>query len=321
MSAHTRYHGHTMPIASSLFSRILVGVDESEPSNDAVTLAARLARDHDGRLFLCHSVFWQPLIVAIESTTFVRVDPAPVMQSLKEQGEALLAQAAVTAKRFGIEAQRCLVEGDPAESVFKCAGKADCSLIVMGTHGRRGLDRLVVGSTTEAVLRTSTIPVLTVRPGTTSAGETGPYFERIVVGIDDSQPSDAAIQAIFEFPAADRRHVLFCSVASLEIAIGGRGYYSTAMHVIRSEAQAVVEAAVVSARAKGIAAEGRVLDGDTGDALIAAARQEEADLIVVGCHGRRGLRRFFLGSVAERVVRTAPVPVLVVRAPLREFAR
>jgi nucleotide-binding universal stress UspA family protein len=301
-------------IVNNIFSRILVGVDGSEPSDDAVILAARLAREHGGRLFLCHSVNWRPLIAEIESTTFRRVEPTPLIQSLTEQGEALLDRAATTAKRFGVDAQRCPVEGDPAETVLAVAGEENCDLIVMGTHGRRGLDRLVVGSTTEAALRASTIPVLTVRAGTITADETRPCFERIVVGIDDSLASDAAVQAVLEFPVALGPRVLcFCSVAGLDMAIGGRGYYDTAMRVVRSEAEDVVEAALTAARAKGISAEGRVLEGNTHDSLLAATRQHEADLIVVGSHGRRGLRRFFLGSVAESVVRTAPVPVLVVR--------
>jgi nucleotide-binding universal stress UspA family protein len=284
--------------ASSLYSRIIVGVDDSEPSKDAVALAARLASEHGGALVLGNSVDWLPLIAELESSGAI-VDPTPVVDGLKEQGRTLLAQAAAAAKRWGIEAKTCPMEGDPAENLLREAAASDCSLIVLGTHGRRGVGRLLIGSTTEAVLRGSNLPVLTIRPGAASAAGTRRCFERVVVGIDDSEPSDAAVATVCALPAEELRRVVFCSVAGV---------------AIDKEAQRVVERAVACARVHGIVAEGRVLDGNTERAVIAAALQEQADLIVLGSHGRRGMRRFFLGSVAEGIVRTAPVPVLVVRA-------
>lgn len=298
---------------TNLFSRILVGIDDSEPSNDAVVLAARLAREHGGQLVLAHSVNWLPLIAQVESAGAV-IDPTPIIDGLKQQGEALLAGALDTAKRLGVEAQRRALEGEPAENLLQVAVEEQCRLIVMGTHGRRGLGRLFLGSTTEAVLRRSTIPVLTVRPGVKIAAATRRCFERIVVGIDDSDPSDAAIKTVFELPAEDRRQVLFYSAADIDSVIGARGYYyATILDDLNSEAQRVIDATLASARAHNVAAEGRVAEGDAGDVLIAAAKKQEADLIVTGSHGRRGIQRLFLGSVAEHVVRSAPIPVLVVR--------
>jgi nucleotide-binding universal stress UspA family protein len=262
---------------------------------------------------LCHSVNWVPLIAEFESGGVV-VDPNPIIDGLKQQAEALLTQAAETAKRLGAAAEQRTVEGEAAESILKLASEAECRLILMGNHGRRGLGRLFIGSTTEAVLRGSTVPVLTVRAGMKIAGETRRCFERIVVGIDDSEPSDAAIKTVLELPAEDRRHVLLCSVADSDSVIGWRDYhYPTILDDLQEQAQHVVDEAAAAARARNVAAEGQVVEGSTSDALIAAAQKEEADLIVLGSHGRRGIRRFFLGSVAESVVRAAPVPVLVVR--------
>ena len=305
---------------SDLFSRILVGVDDSQPATDAVALAARLAHEHGGQLLLCYSVNWLPLVAQAESAAAgALIDPNTIIESLNKRGNILLAQATQTAKRFGIDAQPRTVEGEPAESLLQLAVTAQCSLIAMGTHARTGLSRLFIGSTTEAVLRGSRIPVLTVHPGITIAREARRCFERIVVGIDDSDPSDAAIEAVIALPAADRRQVLFYSIADIDTSIGGYGYNHTAVLVsLREQAQDVVDAAVASARACSIWAEGRVVDGSTQQALITAAQQQQADLIVLGSHGRRGLRRFFLGSVAESVVRSACVPVLVVRPAARD---
>lgn len=301
-----------------MFSRILVGIDDSQPSKDAVVLAARLAREHGGRLMLCHSVNWLPLMAQMEPGTVA--DQATIIDGLKQQGEALLAQAAEAAKLFSIDAERHNVEGEPAESLLKLADEAECRLIVMGTHGRRGLGHMFIGSTTEAVLRGSMIPVLAIRTGERIASTTRRCFERIIVGIDDSDPSDAAIKTVLELPAEDRRRILFCSVADVNtfIGLGAQGYYYTKIRGdLYDQAQRIVDSAVASVRSHGVTAEGQVVEGSTSDELIAVAKEQEADLIVMGSHGRRGMQRLFLGSVAESVVRTAPVPVLVVRTAVQ----
>lgn len=300
-------------VTSSLFSRILVGVDDSQPSKEAVALAARLACERRGRLFLAHAVNWLPLVAEVVSTGAV-IDPNPMIEGLKQQGLELLEQAAQIAQRAGSEAERRMAEGEAAQALVKLAGELACGLIVMGTHGRRGLGRQFIGSTTEAVLRGSTIPVLTVRPGMRMEGEGRRCFERILVGIDDSEPSDAALKTALQVPALERCSITFVSVIDTDSVIGARGYSHVAAHEeLYQQAKSVVDAALAAARAASIAVEGEVLEGRIGDELLAVARERKADLIVLGSHGRRGLQRFFLGSVAEGIVRSAPVPVLVVR--------
>jgi nucleotide-binding universal stress UspA family protein len=298
---------------SSLFSHILVGIEDSEPSRDAVALAVRLASEHGGRLDLCHTVDWRPMIAEIASTGAI-VDPDTIVDDLRADGEAVLARARDVAAGAGIDARTYILEGDPAEGIVGLAAENGCSLIVMGTHGRKGLGHVVLGSTTEAVLRYSSIPVLTVHAGAKIAASARRCFERIVVGVDDSYPSDAAIEAIVDLPTEDRREVIFCSVADGDDVVGGRGYYYAAVHEgLHEHAQYVVDKAVALARAHGVAAAGCVVAGNAERALIDAATDRSADLIVLGSHGRRGMRRFFLGSVAESVVRSAEIPVLVAR--------
>jgi nucleotide-binding universal stress UspA family protein len=202
--------------------------------------------------------------------------------------------------RVGALAETRMVENDPARRILELATDEKCSLIVMGTHGRQGLQRLVLGSTTEAVLRESTIPVLTVHAGMKYADASHRCFESIVVGIDESEASDAAIAAVLELPVDERQRVLFCSAADLS-------------NDAREHAQRVLGKAIGLARARGIAVSGLVISGTPHEALLIVAQQQGADIIVLGSHGRRGFQRLLLGSVAERIVRTAPLPVLVVR--------
>jgi nucleotide-binding universal stress UspA family protein len=157
--------------------------------------------------------------------------------------------------------------------------------------------------------------VLTIGRGVGYADETRRCIERVFVATDDSEPSEAAIETAFRLPPEDRLNLIFCSVADVDherksdalesddVMLGNR---------LTARAETIADRAVALALARGIAAESRVLEGDPSEALVAAAVQEQADLIVLGSHGRRGMQRLLLGSVAETVVRTAPLPVLVV---------
>ena len=126
-------------------------------------------------------------------------------------------------------------------------------------------------------------------------------------------PSDSVLATVIEFPAEDRGHVLLCGVAGTAFVVGGREYHQAAIDELHVETEHIVDAALATARKNGRSFSGRVVDGGAAPALIATAEKEEADLIVLGSHGRRGIRRLFIGSVAESVVQSAPVPVLVVR--------
>lgn len=295
---------------SALFSRILVAVDQSEPGQTGVRFAARLARDHGGHLILVHAFDSVRLITQTDSY----VDRS-IITDLKLEGQAILKSAAELACGFDVEAEQQLEQGHAVDVILTVAKTSATTLIVMGTHGRRGIGRWVGGSTTEGVLRTSAIPVLTVRPETYGRDERR-CFERVFVGVDDSEPSDAAVHTVLELPPEDRQHVTFCGIVDVEsIRSAPTRYFVQLRDDLFEQADAIVDKAVASARMFGIEAEKRIVEGTIDDALISVAKDDRAELIVLGSHGRRGIRRFLLGSVAESVVQSAPVPVLVVRTP------
>jgi nucleotide-binding universal stress UspA family protein len=298
---------------SGLFSRILAAVDGSEPAKVAVAVAARLAREHGGKLVLSYCANWRPLIAQFESTGSI-IDPTPTIDAMKERGAKLLAEAAQIAQRFGVDARCRATQGEPASHILSLARETGSRLIVMGTHDGAGIQRLLIGSTTNAVLRRSTIPVLTVRPGIRIAAETRRCFERVLVATDDSESSAVAIDTALALPPDDRRELLFCSVADVDRVSAASDFEEPLLGSrLAAQAQTIVDRALDKARARGIVAEGRVLEGRPGTALIAAAEREYFDLIVLGTHGRRGIDRILLGSVAERVIRTALLPVMIVR--------
>lgn len=307
----------TVAAMSGVFTRILAAIDGSEPSNVAVTVAARLAREHGAQLVLCHCANWEPLIVQLQSIGAI-VDPTPTIGAVKERGARVLAEAAGRAREFGVEVQSVVLQGDPPTGISALARETKSGLIVMGTHDGAGMQRLLIGSTTSAVLRRSTLPVLTVRPGIRVAPPVRRSFERILVATDDSALSAVAVETALAFPAEDRRELLFCSVADVDrVSAEIDREDPLAGSRLAAQAQTAVERALERARARGIAAQGRVLEGNPGAELVAAAERERVDLIVLGTHGRHGGERIALGSVAERIIRTAPLPVMIVGSGVR----
>ncbi len=132
---------------------ILHATDFSPPADNAFQLACSLARDHGAKLVVLHVV--SPAVPA----DFLPPRPRP-----KSYRQMLRQQLRLVKPSEGeIELKHQLVEGDPATEILRVATELDCDLIVLGTHGRTGLERLVMGSVAEAVVRKAMCPVLTVR--------------------------------------------------------------------------------------------------------------------------------------------------------------
>jgi nucleotide-binding universal stress UspA family protein len=138
-----------------------VPVDGSPTSNKGLREALRLARREGARLFVLNVVNDFPAMVGLEGP--VAVDLVPL---LREGGKRVLARAEATAKKAGIKPKmllREIVGGLAADAIVREARKQRADLIVLGTHGRRGVRRLVLGSDAEQVVRTSPVPVLLLR--------------------------------------------------------------------------------------------------------------------------------------------------------------
>jgi nucleotide-binding universal stress UspA family protein len=144
-------------------------------------------------------------------------------------------------------------------------------------------------------------------------------FRRILHASDFSPASRPAFRRALELARANRAVLTIAHVYSTFIPVMGEGYvsgqvYDRMIADIRTDAQRRLGRLVAEARKKGVRAKGLALEGIPHDRIVRAARSTRADLIVLGTHGRTGLGRVFLGSVAARVVTLAPCPVLTVRA-------
>ncbi len=144
-------------------------------------------------------------------------------------------------------------------------------------------------------------------------------FRRILHASDFSPASRPAFRRALDLARANRATLTLVHVYSTFIPVTGEGYvggqvYDKMLTDIRTDAQRRLGRLVAEARKKGVRAKGLALEGIPHDRIVRAARSTRADLIVLGTHGRTGLNRFFLGSIAARVLTLAPCPVLTVRA-------
>lgn len=143
-------------------------------------------------------------------------------------------------------------------------------------------------------------------------------IRRIVHPTDFSPASRAAFSRAVELARANRAELTVVHVMTPIVPYLGEGYatpqaYEAMLASVRAQAQKQLDRLLARARARGVRARGLLLEGIAHDRIARAARARRADLIVIGTHGRTGLARFFLGSVAARVIAVAPCPVLTVR--------
>lgn len=210
-----------------------------------------------------------------------------------------------------------LLNGEPSEEILAAATDPAISLIVMSSAGRGAFGRINFGSVADRIARTSTIPVVIVRD------EAGDPFERakinrIVVPLDGSMRAQKALPVAVGLAKQLAIPVLLVTVkdpASLMLAYGASlnsaAYEQIAAEITR-EASARLEEPALRLMKAGISVDRVVVTGPTAQAISSVC--DDSDLIVMTSHGRSGMARWMIGSVAEKLVREAPTPVMLVPA-------
>jgi nucleotide-binding universal stress UspA family protein len=210
-------------------------------------------------------------------------------------------------------------KGDPGTQVCELAEEIGSRLIVVPSHGRHGLQRLLMGSVAERIIRNCHCSVLVLRR--TKGSESAPtpaadWLPRkwVVVPIDFSEASIMAIQAAQEV-ADDRSHIDVVSVVPTldQVDFAGTGVVSD--EVRRNDCEKQLQRYLTEHGFGSLRMHAFV--GDPGTMIAEHASEAQADLIVIPSHGLRGLRRWVLGSTTERVIRHAVTPVLVLRPDVK----
>lgn len=290
-------------------ARILLPLDGSETSERAIPVAETLARRTGATLVLVRAAYAQ---------TFPGVDPSESQLRAVGEAEAYLDSVEARLRRSAIAVEKAVPYGPAAESLIMEIDLRRPDLLVMSTHGRSGVSRLAFGSVAMDLVRSSTIPVLLVRSGATWSNVPASRIH-VLVALDGSPVGEAGVG-----PAADLVRLLGGRITLVQVlrpheqgvpptAVGPRPSSSTGMAQARSAATDYLGEVCGRPELRGLEVAALVLEGPAGPAIAQAATGQNADLIALATHGRSGLARMVLGSVAESVVVGAELPVLVVR--------
>lgn len=285
-----------------MYHTILVGYDESISSKAALAEASHWVKKHGGKVVLVHAVFFDEEEFGIAPTQ---------LEKRLKLGEKVCYQAKETlTSSFGIEAQSLLCEGDPPEVIVDIAREKKADLIVMGTYGRRGLNRLLMGSATSQVIVKSSVDVLVVKKE--CAGCTGSY-RSVLLAYDGSEFSRKALSRACELSKLDGTEVTVLYVVPRYEEMIGFFRTSSIKNSMLLEAQKIIDGAKELAAAHNIAIRTVIEEGHAADRVIATASKLKNDLIIMGSYGWRGVNKAIMGSTAERVIIYASCPILVVR--------
>ncbi len=210
-----------------------------------------------------------------------------------------------------------VTEGPVAPEILDCARVLPADLIVMGTHGRSGFERLMVGSVTERILRKASCPVLSVPPQVHSENPS-PLFKRILCAVDFSDCSMKALGFAMSLMQEADAHLTVLHVVELpadaherlpHLSPGVREYVTAVEDDHRRRLQAAVPESVRAA----CEVETKMVIGKPYREILRVAADEQSDVIVIGVHGRAAADLIFFGSTAQHVVRQATCPVLTLR--------
>jgi len=268
-----------------MLNRVLVATDGSDYSAGAIRTGVALARARSARLI--------GVSIALNNPEYSTLVPNLAEEAEKRARDALksfVAEAGVGTEAVTREA------GDPSQGILDCAREHSADVIVIGRRGKRGIARMMVGDATAKVIGHADCAVL-VAPRASRLWE-----RRVLLATDGSPHSEAAAGTAGHLAKQAGLPVTVVSVVT--------GSHSAAR---RQEAEQAVASKVERLKGMGVAAEGKIVEGRPDEAIVKAAEDVGADLIVMGSHGRTGLAKVLLGSVAERVIGQAICPVLIVK--------
>lgn len=280
--------------------RILCPIDFDEHSGRALARAQDFALQHGAELRLLHVFPSRP-----ESLLMPR---ASVALQVDRAGGAHLDALAEMIRERGVPCEVATLHGDPAFQILQEARDCDADLIVMATHGRKGVARVVLGSVAEAVLHATPCPLLTIPPRDGGPGEP---LRRVLCAVDFSPSSPATLSHALAMVQEAKGALTVLNVIDPAFSAGppdaARARAEDALARLHRRVPDEVEHWCVLRDA--------VRFGETAAEVLKLAAEEEAQLIVVGAHSRRPSVAAMIGSCADRIVRESQCPVLAVPSP------
>lgn len=295
--------------------RILCPVDFSEFSQRALDHAGTIARWYGAKVLALHVFAVPPGLEKIFPHARGGILDGDGRGEILNDLQALAAPL----RERDVPVDLVLREGDVASRIRELAEAAAADLIVVGTHGRRGYERWLLGSVTERILRVAACPVLTVPRAATSPAASPADWTTILCPVDFSPASLAAVDYALSFAQQVNARLVLLHVVEWfldQAALAGASPELARYHrVLHDEALERLEALIPAAARDWCRAEALVAHGRPYERVLEAASDQAASLIVMGAQGRAGVRLAFFGSTTQHVIRGAVCPVLSVRGP------
>jgi nucleotide-binding universal stress UspA family protein len=311
-----------------VYTRVIVPLDGSTTALQVLPYAKVVAKSTGASIVLLQALNEYPreLITRI-SHEVVPTKPFPpptdawtqLKATALETVQAKLELAAADLKAEGFQVTTLTVEEDAADAIVQEAEKDANTLIAISTHGRSGIGRWMMGSVTDKVVRQAANPVLVVRARTGEVTSSAPQLKRVVLPLDGSHRSGVAMDHAVEMANALNLGVtLLRSISPMAYGDTFADYvpsmYENLADEIETDVQDYLAHEAQQLRAAGIAdvAE-KAVDGYAASAILDEVGDDGDAIVVMATHGRAGIGRWVLGSVADRVIRHSTGPVLVVR--------
>lgn len=291
------------------FKKLLCPIDFSPGSQHALRVAARMTREASAELLVVH--VWD-----LPAAAFAGEHPLPddlIQRTIDDARKGLAASTQDVAALGVPRASSRLLQGVPWDQITRAArDDAAVDLIVMGTHGRSGVARVLLGSVAEQVIRHASCSVLAAR----EPGGLLP-FRNVLCPIDFSEDSKRAVERAAELVAPGGAGITLLHVIEPAITFSGLPLSENQLQQVdrRATHELAGWGSALSSKAT-VPVNTDIRIGRPGAQILDALEADPTfDLVIMGSHGRTGIPRVLLGSVAEKVLRHAACPVLIVRSP------
>ena len=298
-----------------MYTGILIPLDSSATAEQVIPYARTFAR--------CLKLPVELLAVIDTGALLTSVDRARHLEELSAQEiDKAKAYLESIARRFlGSRVKRTVEQGGAADVIIQKAAEDNETLIVMTTHGRSGMHRWLLGSVAEKVLRGASNPLCLVRATAAADIEGEASLKTIIVPLDGSKLAEAALPVATNTAAKLGAEIFLLRVYSNPYIpfAGGAGAYAVnvdeLLTSVREEGRSYLEEKMAEVRRQGGEEVSYLLEeGIAPDTIVSVATHTPESLVVMCSHGRSGVKRWALGSVAETVARHSKSPVLVLRA-------
>jgi len=302
-----------------MYEKILLPLDGSTLSESAWPYAQFLARVLQRSVELLHAI--DPDIITVRGhPRYVNAEPS-LEESLKERQRQYLAHIERLCPDPALVS--CTVEVARAEELILARARTEPgTLIVMATHGHSGLKRWLLGSIAEKVLQGATTPLLLIRASEEDGKNEGVSLHTLIVPLDGSSLAERALPYAVELARTLGLELTLMRAFSLPTPIPLADDQAETVQAgqdqMGDEARAYLAEKVEQVRSQGVQEITTVaVEGQAAESILTVAREKPHCWVVMGTHGRSGVRRWVLGSVTERVTRHATTPVLIISNPQR----